>query len=268
MLRFENSVALVTGCASGIGKATAKLFAAQGAKLVLVDRNAEDLDKLAASFKADRCMVAALDVTDEDAVKASVAATIARFGKLDVVVNNAGVPCALASVETQTVEEWHRVYGVNMIGTMLFSKYAAPHMIAAKSGAIVNTASIAGMRAGAGGAAYFASKAAVISYTQMLACELGEHNVRVNAVCPGLVETEMTRPIFDHAQKTSNQAFLNSRSELRRYARPEEIASVIAFLASDEASFVTGAAIPVDGGSSASHILPGNGFSVMLKDLS
>lgn len=267
MKRFEQSVALITGCASGIGKATAELLAAEGAALVLVDRNAEALASLAATLGAERCLTVALDVTDEAAVKACVASAMAKFGKLDVLVNNAGVPCAMASVEFESVAEWQRVFGVNMLGTMLFCKFAAPHMMAAKSGAIVNTASIAGMRAGAGGSAYSASKAAVINYTKLLACELGAHNVRVNAVCPGLVETDMTKPIFDHARATHNEAFLNSRSELRRYARPEEIASAITFLASSDASFITGAELPVDGGSSASHVLPGVTFSAMLKDL-
>ena len=130
-------------------------------------------------------------------------------------------------------------------------------MKAKKRGAIVNTASVAGIRSGAGGNAYSASKAALINFTRTSACDLGKYNVRVNAVCPGLVETGMTRPVFDYAREAGKADKLGSRCELRRYGRPEEVASAILFLASDEASYITGQALPVDGGNTASLNLPG-----------
>ena len=129
-----------------------------------------------------------------------------------------------------------------------------------KTGAIVNTASVAGIRSGAGGNAYSASKAALINFTQTAACDLGKYNVRVNAVCPGLIETGMTKPIFDIAREIGKSDKLGSRCELRRYGRPEEVAAAILFLASDEASYITGQVLPVDGGNTASLNLPGMKF--------
>jgi meso-butanediol dehydrogenase/(S,S)-butanediol dehydrogenase/diacetyl reductase len=137
-----------------------------------------------------------------------------------------------------------------------FTKYAARAMKAA-GGAIVNTASVAGIRSGAGGNAYSASKAAVINFTQTSACDLGQWNIRVNAVCPGLIRTGMTKGVFDRARELGKESRLGSRCELRRYGRPEEIAAAIAFLASDDASYITGQALPVDGGNTASLNLPG-----------
>jgi NAD(P)-dependent dehydrogenase (short-subunit alcohol dehydrogenase family) len=136
-------------------------------------------------------------------------------------------------------------------------KHAAKYLIDSKKGAIVNTASVAGIRSGAGGNAYSASKAALINFTQTAACDLGGFNVRVNAVCPGLIETGMTKPVFDYAREKGKAEKLGNRCELRRYGRPEEVAAAILFLASDEAGYITGQALPVDGGNTASLNLPG-----------
>jgi len=146
---------------------------------------------------------------------------------------------------------------VNVLGAVYAIKHAAPHMRAQNAGAVVNTASVAGIRAGAGLNAYSASKAAVINFTKTAACDLGGYNIRVNAVCPGLIETGMTRPIFDLARDRGKVDKLGSRCELRRYGWPEEVARAICFLASDEASYITGQALPVDGGNTASLNLPG-----------
>jgi NAD(P)-dependent dehydrogenase (short-subunit alcohol dehydrogenase family) len=160
-------------------------------------------------------------------------------------------------LEEQTEDDWRKVYGVNVLGAVFATKHVAKHMQERKSGAIVNTASVAGIRSGAGGNAYSASKAALINFTQTAACDLGGYNIRVNAVCPGLIETGITKPVFDLARERGKFDKLGSRCELRRYGLPEEIAYAILFLASDEASYVTGQALPVDGGNTASLNLPG-----------
>jgi NAD(P)-dependent dehydrogenase (short-subunit alcohol dehydrogenase family) len=160
-------------------------------------------------------------------------------------------------LEEQDREDWFRVYEVNVLGAVFATKHVAKHMQERKSGAIVNTASVAGMRSGAGGNAYSASKAALINFTQTAACDLGGYNIRVNAVCPGLIETGMTKPVFELARARGKFDKLGSRCELRRYGLPEEVAYAILFLASDESSYITGQALPVDGGNTASLNLPG-----------
>jgi NAD(P)-dependent dehydrogenase (short-subunit alcohol dehydrogenase family) len=143
------------------------------------------------------------------------------------------------------------------MGVVFGTKHVAAHMKQRRQGSIVNTASVAGIRAGAGGNAYSASKAAVINFTRTSACDLGGFNIRVNAICPGLIETGMTRPIFEYAREVGKGHKLGSRCELRRFGRPQEVASAMLFLASDEASYVTGQALAVDGGNTASLNLPG-----------
>ena len=161
------------------------------------------------------------------------------------------------TAEHEQAEVWKVTFGVNMMGVVFGTKHVALHMQERGTGSIVNTASVAGIRAGAGGNAYSASKAAVINFTKTTACDLGKYGVRVNAVCPGLIETGMTQPIFEYARDIGKEARLGSRCELRRYGRPEEIAAAVLFLASDEASYITGQALPVDGGNTASLNLPG-----------
>lgn len=257
-MRFHQRVAIVTGAASGIGRASALRLAHEGALVALVDRNAGALAETAAALPEQTPrLLAALDVADEAAVADCVGAVLERFGRLDVLANCAGIASGRAIATDQDMEEWQRVTAVNLFGVVHFTKHAARPMRDAGRGAIVNTASVAGIRSGAGGNAYSASKAAVINFTQTAACDLGAWNVRVNAVCPGLIETGMTRPIFESARAAGKEDRLGARCELRRYGRPEEVASVIAFLASDDASYVTGQALPVDGGNTASLNLPG-----------
>lgn len=260
--RLEGKVAIITGAADGIGRATAIIFAQEGAKLSIADINEEGLARTAESVMSEGGQVISrrTDVSKEAEVQALIEATLEHYGAIDILVNNAGITGNLYSLEQEDGVDWQRVYAVNVLGAVYAIKHVAPHMMSRKKGAIVNTASVAGIRAGAGTNAYSASKAALINFTMTAACDLGGYNVRVNAVCPGLIETGMTRPIFELARERGKEDKLGSRCELRRYGKPEEVARAILFLASDEASYITGQALPVDGGNTASLNLPGMKF--------
>jgi meso-butanediol dehydrogenase / (S,S)-butanediol dehydrogenase / diacetyl reductase len=260
--RLKDKIAVITGAAGGIGRATAMLFAREGAKLVLADVQESGLNETLAGVQeaGGEAVVKPVDVSVEQEVKGLIALGLNTYGRIDILINNAGITGRMAGLEEQDGEDWKKVLEVNLLGAVFAIKHVARHMREGRSGAIVNTASVAGIRSGAGGNAYSASKAALINLTQTAACDLGGDNVRVNAVCPGLIETGMTRPVFDYARASGKEAKLGSRCELRRYGRPEEIAAAILFLASDEASFVTGQALAVDGGNTASLNLPGMKF--------
>lgn len=257
--RLEGKVAVITGAASGIGRATAIRFAREGAKLVLADWDEQRLKETLDLVRQEdgQAVMQRTNVAVEEEVRGVIDLALGTYSVIDIVCNNAGITGQFTGLEDQDGEDWQKVYSVNVLSAVYTTKHVAKHFQERRSGAIVNTASVAGIRSGAGGNAYSASKAAVINFTQTAACDLGEYNVRVNAVCPGLIETGMTKPVFDMARERGKFDKLGSRCELRRFGRPEEVAAAILFLASDEASYITGQAIPVDGGNTASLNLPG-----------
>jgi NAD(P)-dependent dehydrogenase (short-subunit alcohol dehydrogenase family) len=237
---LDNKVAIITGAASGIGKAAAELFRAEGATVVAVDAVAAQ-------------GVSIVDAGSESEVEALVERTVAGFGGIDIVFANAGISGGMAGIFDQSAEDWQQILQVNLIGPFLAIKYAAPHMKQRGGGSIICTASVAGLRAGAGGAAYSASKAGLINLVKVAATQLAGANVRVNAICPGLIETGMTAPMYDWARSTGREGKIGRLNPMKRGGQPSEIASVALFLASDAASYVNGQAIAVDGGLSASH---------------
>jgi NAD(P)-dependent dehydrogenase (short-subunit alcohol dehydrogenase family) len=253
MGRLEGKSVIITGAGSGIGRAASLLFAREGAKLIIVDRS--DGVKETAKLVSDAGGIVEAVIADagsESDVKAFIDKAVSKYGKLDAIWANAGVSGGLVPIAEQTVEHWQEVLRVNLIGPFLAIKHAMPHMIKQKSGSIVCTASVAGLKAGASGHPYGASKAGVISLVQTTAYSLSGTGVRINAVCPGLIETGMTRPVFDRAKERGTQDKIGQLNPLKRAGQPHELAAMGLFLASDEASYVNGQAIPVDGGLTAS----------------
>ena len=196
--RLSGKTAIITGAASGIGKATAFLFAKEGANLVLADLSESHLADVNEQAKAlgVKAIMQPTNVGDEAQVKAMVETAIDTFKAVDILCNNAGITGGMYTIDKEEVDNWLNVYRIDVVGPMLAIKYLAPHMMERKQGAIVNTASVAGVRAGAGPNAYSAAKAALMNFTQTAACDLGAYNVRVNTVCPGLIETGMTQRVF------------------------------------------------------------------------
>ncbi|PWG01847.1 SDR family NAD(P)-dependent oxidoreductase [Sphingosinicella humi] len=250
-MRLANKIAIITGAGSGIGRATAELFARQGAYLILSDI-AEAVEETAARI-GPAAVPMRCDAGKEEDVAHLVRSAAARFGGLDIFHANAGISGGLASIFEQTPEDWQEILRVNLIGPFLAIKHAAPLMKDRGGGSIICTASVAGLRAGAGGPAYSASKAGLINLVQLAATQLAGSNVRVNAICPGLTETGMTRPFYDHARAKGHEDRLGHLNPLKRGGEPEEIAQAALFLASSESSYVNGHALVVDGGLSVSH---------------
>jgi NAD(P)-dependent dehydrogenase (short-subunit alcohol dehydrogenase family) len=254
MKRLEGKTALVSGAASGIGRASAILFAQHGAKVAALDRAGAVEDTVAAIRSSGGQGIALVaDSSDEASVHDAIDAAVLEFGALDVCFANAGISGGLVPLQEQTPEHWTEVLKINLIGTFLAVKHAARVMTPRQRGSIICTASVAGLRSGAGGSPYSASKAGVISLVQTTAWQLSGSGVRINAICPGLIETGMTRPIFEQARARGTDNKIGQLNPLRRAGAPVEIAQMALFLASDESSYVNGQAFPVDGGLSTSH---------------
>ncbi|MBC7957477.1 MAG: SDR family oxidoreductase [Cytophagales bacterium] len=253
MKRLEGKSAVVTGAASGIGRATSILFAEHGASVIAVDR-APEVEATAEAIRAQGGKAVALvrDTSQEADVADYIETAVRTHGGLDIVYANAGVSGGMRAFDEWTVEEWMRILSINLIGTFLAIKYATRVMVPAGRGSIICTASVAGLRSGAGGPPYSASKAGVVSLVQTSANQFGGTGVRINAICPGLIETGMTKPVFDRARERGTENKIGQLNPLRRGGLPHEIAYAALFLASDEASYVNGQALPVDGGLTSS----------------
>jgi len=241
--RFEGRVALVTGGASGIGAATARRLAREGARVMVGDQN-EALGKQVAGELDGRGAFHAVDVSDLERVRGLVDATVERFGRLDVLVNNAGIG-SFGETPDVDPEQWHRVIAVDLHSVFYGCRAAIPHLRRAGGGAIVNTASISGLLADYGFSAYNAAKGAVVNYTRTLAIDHAHEGIRVNAVCPGMIKTALSAVLVQNEKVMAEYA---RAIPMGRVGEADEVADVVAFLASDDARYVTGQSLAIDGG--------------------
>ncbi|MFC3039488.1 SDR family NAD(P)-dependent oxidoreductase [Virgibacillus xinjiangensis] len=244
MGKLQDKVAVITGGVSGIGAATARLFAAEGAKLVLIDMNEEKGAAIEKELKSQgtEALFVKADVTSEQEVQNIFSTTLSTFGKVDVLFNNAGIG-AVKPTEELTYAEWRKTVEVDLDGVFLVAQAAIKEFLKAGSGVIVNTASMYGWVGSPGSAAYNAAKAGVINLTRSLGLEYAERNIRVNALCPGFIET----PILGE----TDREFLTNATPMKRLGQPEEMAKAVLFMASDDSSFMTGNSMVIDGGYTA-----------------
>ena len=245
--RFEGRVAIITGGSTGIGAATARQLVAEGARVVIAARRPEPGIALMKELGEDKALFFKCDVGVQAEVEALVAKTVERFGGLDILINNAGATCFGGYTPDLDPALWHQMMGVNLHSVFYACKAGIPHMKRRGGGAIVNNASISGLFADYGFTAYNAAKGAVINYTKSLAIDHAQDNIRANAVCPGLVDT----PMADALDELKVRDAWVENIPMKRGGKPEEIANILAFLASDEASFMTGSIVVADGGMSA-----------------
>lgn len=253
--RFEGRVAFITGAASGIGFACAKRYADEGAAVVGYDLNAsDDWAQIGNGHFIQG------DVTDEAALQAAVATTIEKFGRIDIAVTAAGIADA-GPVHMVEEAAWERVIDVNLKGTFLAAKAVLPAMMEQRSGSIITIASVEGLVGSEGGSSYNASKGGVVLLTKNMAMDYAKLGIRVNAICPGFIDTPLLRATLDHDFMADYKAEVLRETKLGRFGRPEDIAGAAFFLASDDAAFVTGHALAVDGGYTAGH---GHGIVEMM----
>ena len=251
--RLEGKVAVITGAASGQGRAAARLFAKEGARVVVADLNDEGAQEVVRDItdSGGEAATARVDVSREAEVEDMIRQAVEEFGRLDVLFNNAGVGYSasdrmkMASVVETPEKDWDAILAINLKGVAMGCKHAIPIMEEQGGGAIVNNASINALVGLPGADAYTAAKGGIVSLTRVLAVDWGPKNIRINCICPGGVETPMIAPVLSDEQVLS---LMRESTPLGRLARPEEIAQVALFLASDEASYLNGAIIPVDGG--------------------
>ena len=257
-MRLVNKVALITGAGNGIGRATAQLFAQEGAKVVVQDVNddmAQETAQLIRKAGGEAVSIGG-DVASSADAEAMVNKAIDTYGRLDVLFNNAGVWYG-GTILDISEEDWDRTMEVNVKGIYLVSRYAVQRMMRQEGGSIINAASVAALRGSPMSAAYNASKGAVLLLTKCMALDFGRYGIRVNCTCPGVIETQMAdqlltyRSLGDDDRKQALLETYEERHAVGRFGQPEEVAKVVLFLASDESSFVSGAAWPVDGGLSA-----------------
>lgn len=257
MTDLAGKTAIVTGAGSGIGRATALLYAAHGAKVVASD--VTDAVQETAAMAPDAITAHQGDAGDEDAVKALVENTVKTHGGLDVFFANAGISGGFEGIFEQSVEEWEKILRINLIGVFLAVKHGGKAIVDTsaangnRGGSIIATASVAGLRSGAGGPAYTASKAGVINLVKIAAQQLSGSNVRCNAICPGLIETGMTSFLYEAARRKGKEQMVGNLNPMQRGGEPNEIAEAALYLASDRSSYVNGHALVVDGGLSTSH---------------
>jgi NAD(P)-dependent dehydrogenase (short-subunit alcohol dehydrogenase family) len=257
-MRLENKVALITGAGTGIGRATALLFAQEGAKVIAQDVNADAAQETMQLIKkaAGEAVSIGGDVASSADAEAMVKKTVDTYGRLDVLFNNAGIWRGGTLLDISE-DDWDRTMDVNVKGIYLVSKYAVQQMMRQEGGSIINAAAVGALRGSPMSAAYNASKGAVLLLTKCMALDFGRYGIRVNCICPGVIDTQMAdqlltyRSLGDDDRKQALLETYEERHTVGRFGQPGEVATVVLFLASDESSFVSGAAWPVDGGLSA-----------------
>lgn len=252
-MSLKDKIVIVTGAGSGIGAATAKKFLDNGAKVVLADLKTSSMEPVAAGYPAEQFLLLAIDVSNEVQIKELISRTVSHFGQLDVLVNNAGVYGESEFTQGNT-GEWNRLMGVDVNSVYFSTREAIPHLKETK-GSIINVSSVSGLGGEAGHPIYNAAKGAVTNLTRSLAVNYGEFGIRVNAVCPTFVRSALTKEMLENERTVAK---VLDRIPLNRIAEPEDIAKAIFFLAGDEAAFITGVNLPVDGGVTASSGHPLN----------
>jgi len=251
-MRLKEKVAIITGAGSGQGRASAKLFASEGAKVVIAEWNEENGKQVEEEIRAagHEAVFMKTDVSNEENVRNVINQVVERYGRIDVLFNNAGIGFSARSKYTMAplletpLEDWNNILGINLNGVYLMAKYTVPIMIKQNGGSIVNNSSLNGILGVTGADAYTASKGGVVALTRVMAVDYGKHNIRVNCICPGAIDTPMIAEVLSVEEIAKNY----EAGPLGRVGKPEEIANAALFLSSDESSYITGLIMPVDGG--------------------